>query len=379
MQRILAFSPLFLATALASADIGFPTAVDLSRGAVPQGTLLGVQLRDRDNVWGYEGDLYDAALTTNWGPRFHQDTGDLIRIDVDSPDSSDIANLQAIFARLDTATLDFADAQTAANTASGRTDVERIQFDMEAGILAFQVEYFDGVTKIYIDSVTGGVIPHHNQGDDVEQTLPSATMISGVALAESTLGAGWHAFKTEAAPEDAGAIVEVLLFNLKSRMLAQAEVLGTTVLVTEFAPAGSQASMVAELQANWGAVLTGIDGALAAAEVAYPLAGINEVELEIETEKTGTTISWKVGLVTVDLIEVDYFVDATTPAGGGFRFATAPINGLAGDLNQDGIVNAVDLTELLDSWYAVNPLLDLDGSGTVDAGDLTIVLNNWSL
>ncbi len=379
MQRILAFSPLFLATALASADIGFPTAVDLSRGAVPQGTLLGVQLRDRDNVWGYEGDLYDAALTTNWGPRFHQDTGDLIRIDVDSPDSSDIANLQAIFARLDTATLDFADAQTAANTASGRTDVERIQFDMEAGILAFQVEYFDGVTKIYIDSVTGGVIPHHNQGDDVEQTLPSATMISGVALAESTLGAGWHAFKTEAEPEDAGAIVEVLLFNLKSRMLAQAEVLGTTVLVTEFAPAGSQASMVAELQANWGAVLTGIDGALAAAEVAYPLAGINEVELEIETEKTGTTISWKVGLVTVDLIEVDYFVDATTPAGGGFRFATAPINGLAGDLNQDGIVNAVDLTELLDSWYAVNPLLDLDGSGTVDAGDLTIVLNNWSL
>ena len=379
MQRILAFSPLFLATALASADIGFPTAVDLSRGAVPQGTLLGVQLRDRDNVWGYEGDLYDAALTTNWGPRFHQDTGDLIRIDVDSPDSSDIANLQAIFARLDTATLDFADAQTAANTASGRTDVERIQFDMEAGILAFQVEYFDGVTKIYIDSVTGGVIPHHNQGDDVEQTLPSATMISGVALAESTLGAGWHAFKTEAEPEDAGAIVEVLLFNLKSRMLAQAEVLGTTVLVTEFAPAGSQASMVAELQANWGAVLTGIDGALAAAEVAYPLAGINEVELEIDTEKTGTTISWKVGLVTVDLIEVDYFVDATTPAGGGFRFATAPINGLAGDLNQDGIVNAVDLTELLDSWYAVNPLLDLDGSGTVDAGDLTIVLNNWSL
>ena len=379
MQRILALSPLFLATALASADIGFPAAVDLSRGAVPQGTLLGVQLRDRDNVWGYEGDLYDAALTTNWGPRFHQDTGDLIRIDVDSPDSSDIANLQAIFARLDTATLDFADAQTAANTASGRTDVERIQFDMEAGILAFQVEYFDGVTKIYIDSVTGGVIPHHNQGDDVEQTLPSATMISGVALAESTLGAGWHAFKTEAEPEDAGAIVEVLLFNLKSRMLAQAEVLGTTVLVTEFAPAGSQASMVAELQANWGAVLTGIDGALAAAEVAYPLAGINEVELEIETEKTGTTISWKVGLVTVDLIEVDYFVDATTPAGGGFRFATAPINGLAGDLNQDGIVNAVDLTELLDSWYAVNPLLDLDGSGTVDAGDLTIVLNNWSL
>lgn len=379
MQRILALSPLFLATALASADIGFPAAVDLSRGAVPQGTLLGVQLRNRDNVWGYEGDLYDAALTTNWGPRFHQDTGDLIGIGVDSPDSSNISNLQAIFARLETATIDFADAQTTANAASARTDVERIQFDLEAGILAFQVEYFDGVTKIYIDSVTGGVIPHFNKGEEVEQTIPGATMISAVALAESTLGAGWHAFQTEAELEDAGATVEVLLFNLKSGMLAQAEVLGETVIVTEFTPSDAQASMVWELQANWAAVLTGIDGALAAAEVAYPLAGINEVELEIETEKTGPTISWRVGLVTADLIEVDYFVDATTPAGSGFRFATAPINGLAGDLNQDGIVNAVDLTELLGSWSAVNPLLDLDGSGTVDAGDLTIILNNWSV
>ena len=146
IRTALSLSACMFIGALAQADIGFPAAVDLCRGAVPQGTLLGVELRDRNNVWGYEGDLYDAALTTNWGPRFHRDTGDFIRLDVDSPDESNISNLQAIFAALPTATLDFADAETAANTASERTDVSRIQFDMEAGLLAFQVEYFDGVT-----------------------------------------------------------------------------------------------------------------------------------------------------------------------------------------------------------------------------------------
>ncbi|RLS95781.1 MAG: hypothetical protein DWI10_02610 [Planctomycetota bacterium] len=369
-------SMLVLAT-IASADIGFPAAVTLCRDTVVQGTLLGIEQRERDNVWGYEGDLYDAALTTNWGPRFHRDTGAFIRLDVDAPDESDISNLQAIFAQLPNATLDFADAETAANTASSRTDVQRIQFDMEAGILAFQVEYFDNVTKIYIDSVTGGVIPHHGAGDDIEATLPPATLAAGVALAEATMGAGWHAFKVESDVEDIGTIVQVRLFNLKTGMLAEADVVGTTVMVTEFSPSGSQASKVAALQANWSAVTTDLAAALAATEVAYPAAGVNDVELEVETEKSGTTIFWRVAIVTVDLIELDYWVDATTPSGGGLRFATAPVNALAGDIDGDGVITAADLSEILALWGAVNPPLDLDNSGFVGAGDLSLLLANW--
>ncbi len=168
----------------------------------------------------------------------------------------------------------------------------------------------------------------------------------------------------------------VSLATLLLAPLAQADVSGDTIVVTEFSPSGSQATTVAELQANWGSVLTGLSGAVTAADVAYPGAGINEVELEVETEKTGTTTFWKIALVTVDLIELDYLVDAMVPAGDGFRFSTAPVNAIPGDFNPDAIVDALDLSEALNAWGLVNPPMDLDGNDIVDAPDLAAVLSN---
>jgi hypothetical protein len=85
----------------------------------------------------------------------------------------------------------------------------------------------------------------------------------------------------------------------------------------EFTPVGNQASRVAEIIGALDMIELNMSGAVTASEAAYPGAGINEIELEIETEKTGTTAMWKVALVTEDLTELDYFVDATTSAGGG--------------------------------------------------------------
>ncbi len=362
----------------ALADIGFANAVALCRTAVPHGTLLGIEQRVRDGIWVYEGDMYDAALTTNWGPRFHRETGAALGVDVDAPDESDLAILEAIFARLDEAVLDFGDALPIANEAAERDDVMKVAFDVEAGILAFQVEYFDEITKVYVDSVTGGVIPHHGEGDDIEATVPTGPLQDAVALAEGALGAGWASFKVESDEEDAGTTVQVLLFNLKSGMLAAADVVGGAVTdVTEFEPLGSQAAKVAEMRANWALVATDLSAALGVAEAEYPGCGVNDVELEIETEKTGTGIFWRIGLVTADLIEIDFFVDATAASGGGFRFATAPVNGIVGDIDGDGAVTAADLSQLLDAWGAVNPPMDLDGSGQVDAGDMSLLLANW--
>ena len=47
----------------------------------------------------------------------------------------------------------------------------------------------------------------------------------------------------------------------------------------------------------------------------------------------------------------------------------------AADLNQDGIVNAADLTILLTGWDT--PSADIDGNGTTNAQDLTALLNVW--
>ena len=367
----------------ASADIGFPAAVDLCRAQVPTAVLFGVELRERDSVLVYEGEMYGSPIANLFAPRFVAADGAFAGLDDDTADEASLPILQEIMDRLGEVTVDFAAALDAANESSGRSDAERIRYELEAGILAYQVDYLDGMTKAYIDAATGGVITHHGNENEAEDNIPATAVGSAIALAEATLGAGWMTIGVEAEAEGAGTIVEVLLLNAKSGMLAQADVAGKKVLaVTEFAPIGAQAEKVADIVAALDSIVVGAMSAVAEAEAAYPGAGINEVELEAEqeVEKGGTTTlaAWKIGIVTADLIEIDYFVDATMPAGEGFRRAMAPVNGTAGDYNADGIVNALDVGELLAAWNEVNPPMDLDGNGRVDAGDLAILLSNWS-
>lgn len=367
-----------LAATVASADIGFFAAVQLSRNAVPESTLISVESRIRNGIWVYESDLYNAAATIKSTPRLNRDTGAIIQIETDATDAAEAAEIQAILAMLDTATIDFMDAIEIANGAAQQEATERAKLEIEHGILAFQVDYFDG-TQVDVDAVTGGVIPHHNEGEPVEPTLPSTAILPAIAAAELDAGAGWMTIGLESEAEKGGSIVEVLMLNPKSGMLGLATVVGESVTnFVEFTPVGNQAARVAEIVAALDLIQLDVSGAVAAAEVAYPGAGINEIELEIETEKTGTTAMWKLALVTEDLTELDYFVDATTPAGGGLAFATAPVNFVPGDLNRDQTVNAIDLAELLSAFGLVNPLMDINGNGLVDAADLATVLSNWS-
>lgn len=367
-----------LASTVASADIGFFAAVQLSRNAVPESTLLSVETRIRNGIWVYEADLYNDAATLKSTPRLNRDTGAIIQIETDATDAEEAAQVQAIFALLDTATIDFMDAIEIANGAAQQESAERAKLEIEHGILAFQVDYFDG-TQIDVDAVTGGVIPHHGEGEPIEPTLPSTAVLPAIAAAELNAGAGWITIGLETEAEKGGSLVEVLMLNPKSGMLGLATVVGESVTnFVEFMPVGNQAARVAEIAAVLDMVQLDVAGAVAAAEAAYPGAGINEIEFEVETEKTGTTVFWKVALVTEDLTELDYFVDATVPAGGGLAFATAPVNFVPGDLNRDQSVNAIDLAEILSAFGSTNPLLDINGNGLVDGADLATVLSNWS-
>lgn len=51
-----------------------------------------------------------------------------------------------------------------------------------------------------------------------------------------------------------------------------------------------------------------------------------------------------------------------------------------GDINEDGAVNAMDMTTLLLAWgtWTATHRADLDGNHTVDAADLAIMLGGWS-
>ena len=214
----------------------------------------------------------------------------------------------------------------------------------------------------------------------MEPTLPVTEILPAIAAAELGAGAGWRTIGLESEAEKGGNLVEVLMLNPKTGKLGMSTVAGDTVSsFGEFTPVGNQATRVARILPALGLIELDAAGAVAAAEIAYPGAGINEVELVVETEKTGTTVMWKIALISADLTELDYFIDATVPAGGnGFRFATAPSNFVPGDFNRDGTVNAIDLAEILSAFGFVNPLLDLNGSGLADAADLATVLSNWS-
>lgn len=367
-----------LASTVASADIGFFAAVQLCRNAAPGKTLISVETRIRNGVWVYEGDLYNNPVTIKTTPRLNRDTGAIIQIKNDPASAAEVAEVQAVLALLDTATIDFMDAIEIANGAAQQEATERATLEIEHGILAFQVDYFDG-TQVDVDAVTGGVIPHHNEGEPVEPTLPSTAILPAISAAELSAGAGWMTIGIESEAEKGGSLVEVLMLNPKSGMLGLATVAGETVTnFVEFTPVGNQAARVAEIVGVLDMIQLDVSGAVAAAEATYPGAGINEVEIVVETEKTGSTVLWKLALVTQDLTELDYFVDATVPAGGGLAFATAPVNFVPGDLNRDQTVNAIDLAELLSAFGFVNPLLDINGNGLVDAADLATVLSNWS-
>ena len=52
---------------------------------------------------------------------------------------------------------------------------------------------------------------------------------------------------------------------------------------------------------------------------------------------------------------------------------------VVGDLNGDGVVDAMDIALLLSAWGTTGHGADLDGDGTVGAGDLAIVLSAWNV
>ena len=51
---------------------------------------------------------------------------------------------------------------------------------------------------------------------------------------------------------------------------------------------------------------------------------------------------------------------------------------IEGDFNEDGIVDGVDLSQLLGYWNGTNPLYDINGDGLIDGADLARLLGNWT-
>lgn len=90
------------------------------------------------------------------------------------------------------------------------------------------------------------------------------------------------------------------------------------------------------------------------------------------------------GFVLASATAVSADGTAITGQGGGVGWVirglpAAENPGCVADLNQDGIVDATDLSILLSEWKNDCCGSDLDGDGSVDSADLTILLAAWGL
>jgi hypothetical protein len=72
---------------------------------------------------------------------------------------------------------------------------------------------------------------------------------------------------------------------------------------------------------------------------------------------------------------------ATDPVGYGYAATALVVGDCPGDIDGSGMVDGLDLTQLLGAWGPCNPttpcLEDLDMNGFVDGADLTILLSYW--
>lgn len=359
--------------AAASADIGFDAAAAAARTAAADGTLLQVEQRVRNGVLVYDADLF-AAPNLNRNVRINAESGAAGGVETSTVAPEGLPLIEQILAMLPNATIDFGGAVDRAVAASPEgAAANKVSLDIELGMLAYQVMLNDDALKVYVDSVTGNVVPHHGNGnDDGEDSVPGTNF--GAALSAAMGATGLPVLSAEAEIENLSGRLETIFWNAKSGELvmvtssaADGAILGTV----SWEPSADQLARIADEIAVLGSVTVDARAALDTAMAQHPTASFHGVELK--AEDAGPV--WKVELTTDQGFELDVFVDADASAPA-FRIAAA-VNFAPADLNRDGAVNGFDLGMLLGNWGGFDPQADLDGDNVITGFDLGLLLGAW--
>ena len=366
------FPPALLALAATAPVVAadFTEAVDISRAAAPADhTLMQVELRDRDGMTVYQADLFPAGAATEFEVRIDPTTGEVIEVDMGVPDPSEQAEVLAVFDRWDEVQIDFADAIAIVQEVDAESALEKIQLDVEDGLVIYQLELIDasGQDIRYYVNATSGAIHDGNDGDDETAANEAFAMAISVA-AELTGGVPLEA---EAEGSDGPLHIEVMTYDVTTELITDVDVAADTgeVLSTSTYEAGpSQAERIDEILALLPDANVTFEQALATASEMIPGGATHEIELRVED----IGLVYEVELI-LNLMEVEVQVSATSgDANTASSTWTAPA-----DFNGDGAVAVADLLELVGMWQSVNPHYDIDASGDVDVSDLLMLLEAY--
>ncbi len=252
------------------------------------------------------------------------------------------------------------------------------QLDLEAGILAYQVEFLPSEAKFYVDAATGEVANHHGDDEGDDDLIAPAALIAGIDAAVALNGLPVLAAAGEdeqGGDDNTASVVEVLQWNAKTGELVETVVDAATGEVLSniaFVPSENQLARLQPVIDALGSITMTFAEAIDAALAEHPGAlGVHEISLE--SEDAG--IFFKVELVNALGLEIDVYIDAM---GGSPAASHAGVNFHPCDYNHDGQVGAVDLTELLSVWATMNPGYDLDGDQMVTGSELGALLLGWN-
>jgi uncharacterized membrane protein YkoI len=350
--------------------ISLGDAADIGRAAAPADhTLLQVELRERDGIIVFQTDHYPAGAATEFEVRINPEDGTIIESNVDVTDPSDQSEALAVLARMDEVLIDFSDAVAIVAEAAADLTPEKIQLDVEDGVVVYQVELLDTAgqdARFYVNATNGAI---HDQNDNDEDTAPNDAFGAAIDIAVASTGS--IALEAEAENQGGTLHIEVLLFNEATGLLTELDVAvssGEILSSLTYEPGPSQAERIAEILALLPDATVTFSEAIAIASKAFPGSQTHEIELKVED----IGLIYEVELI-MEFMEIEVHVSAV---GGAAETASSHMP-LVGDFNLDGTVSVNDVIELIGMWSSTNPLYDLDLHGEVEVSDLLMLLEGF--
>ena len=362
----------------AAAQVSMIDAIGIAEGAVADRLLVQIRLEDEDApVW--KASFVNADLLDEAEVKVDAATGAVVGQGFEAIEPSDLVVYQTIFANPDAIAISFAEAVAAAEAVAGAKETPFDgQLDLEAGILAYQVEFLPSEAKYYVDAATGDVANHHGDDEGDDDVITPASLIAGIDAAFGLNGLPVLAAEGEdeqGGDDNTASVVEVLQWNAKTGELVETVVDAATGEVLSniaFVPSGNQLARLQPVIDALDSITMSFAEAIDAALAEHPGAlGVHEVALEAED----AGVFFKVELVNALGFEIDVYIDAMS---GAPAASHAGVNFHPCDYDCDGQVEAGDLAELLSVWGSMNPGYDLDGDQMVTGSELGALLIGWN-
>lgn len=361
----------------AHADIGFAQAAGIARALHPDLPLYGLRARTQAGRRFYASSQIDAFGTLFQTAKIDAITGVVFNEDTEAVLPPLDIEVNAVAARLESLTLDFAQALAIATQRTGQPEANLRRIDLSSifFMIVYDLRYQDG-TRVLVDGATGSIVDDDGTATP-GNSVPPAQLAQCIALARARVTPNSVLFDLAVQQTPAGLATSALFLDPVNTRVRQVDLCGTQASVVQFAPIGHLGQIVAALRPRVSTVVVSAEQFVARIATDFPGGLVSGIKLSSRVLSTGVRTRWSATLLTAQGSQLEYSIDATVPITQGLAFAQIASPAIPGDFNGDGHVLGDDLGEFMQMFGQFYPPFDLDQDGAVGGGDLAILLQHW--